>query len=125
MFIFTLHLHLDIFHFTLPLNTGPFTITYHYQVPHFYHVLNKSSQALAAVSSSGHIRISCLIRISVHVLMSRYHSHTAFAQFRFSTRDFPALRAPIAPLFPRFRLIARHAFPLELSPVDTSFLRFP
>ncbi|KAG1842631.1 hypothetical protein DFJ58DRAFT_731953 [Suillus subalutaceus] len=45
----------------------------------------------------------------VHVLPSHYRSHTAFTQFRFSTRDFPALRAPIAPLFLRFRLITRFA----------------
>jgi hypothetical protein len=73
----------------------------------FYYVLNISSQALVAVSSSGYLCISHLISISEHILTSRYH--TAFAQFRFSTRDFPALRAPIAPLFPRFRLIARFA----------------
>jgi hypothetical protein len=108
MFIFTLHslYTFNTTHYLLPPST---TITYHYQVPHFYHVLNKSSQALVAVSSSGHIRIS------VYVLTSRYRSHPAFAQFRFTTRDFPAL-SPYHAL---------RAFPLELSPVDTCFLRFP
>jgi hypothetical protein len=59
--------------------------------------------------------ISRLISISVHVLTSRYRSHTAFAQFRLSTRNFPVL-SPYHAL---------HVFPLELSPVDTCFLRFP
>jgi hypothetical protein len=103
MFIFTWYTFFTLHHHHLPPS---YTVTI---FEFFYYVLNKSSQTLVAVSSSGYICISHPIRISVHVLTSRYRSHTAFTQFRFLTRDFPALRA----------------FPLELSPVDTRFLRFP
>jgi hypothetical protein len=111
--LFSLGTH---FHFTLHII---FTLPSSYTLSStsFYHVLNNTLQALVAVSSSGHIRISRLISISVHILTSRYRSHTAFAQFRFSTRDFPALRASIAPLFPRFRLLHASRIPPR---VDTS-----
>ena len=105
MIIFTGYTLLHFFTSLYTLHTGPITTIHQLPSPHFYHVLNNTLQALVVVSSSGHIRISVRILMS----LSRYHSHTAFAQFRFSTRNFPALRAPIAPLFPRFRLITRFA----------------
>jgi hypothetical protein len=48
--------HIFTYHFTLP---GTF-YHHHYQLPSpsFYYVLNNTSQALVAVSSSGHIRIA-------------------------------------------------------------------
>jgi hypothetical protein len=109
MFIFTWY----TFYNTLLPSTTPFT-TIILQLPStsFYYVLNNTSQALVAVSSCGHIHISVHVLTSLSLAIACIPLSPSSA---FQRATFPHLSPYRAP----------RAFPLELSPVDTCFLRFP